>query len=59
MKKIKVNKEGCIGCGLCIGMHPEALAFDDESKCEVIADMEDDAADEVVASCPVAALEAE
>lgn len=59
MKKVKVNQDACIGCGLCIGMHPEALAFNDESKASAIAEMEDDAADEVIASCPVAAIEAE
>ena len=57
MKKVKVNKDACIGCGLCIGMNPETFAFDDDSKCEVIGEIEDDAADEVIASCPVGAIE--
>ncbi|MBR4811597.1 MAG: ferredoxin [Bacilli bacterium] len=38
-------------------MAPDAFALNDEGKSEVIAEMEDGAADEVIASCPVAAIE--
>ena len=57
MKKLKVNADSCIGCGLCVTMAPVAFALNDEGKSEVIAEMEDGAADEVVASCPVGAIE--
>ena len=57
MKKLKVNADNCIGCGLCVNMAPDAFALNDEGKSEAIAEMEDSAADEVVASCPVAAIE--
>lgn len=57
MKKAKVNKDLCIGCGLCVGMHPEVFAFDDEGKAECIAEGEDEAVDEAIASCPAAAIE--
>ena len=56
MKKLKVNADSCIGCGLCVNMAPDAFALNDEGKSEAIAEMEDSAADEVVASCPVAAI---
>jgi ferredoxin len=38
-------------------MAPDAFALNDEGKSEAIAEMEDGAADEVIASCPVAAIE--
>ncbi|MCR5514715.1 MAG: ferredoxin [Bacilli bacterium] len=57
MKKLKVNADNCIGCGLCVNMAPDAFALNDEGKSEAIAEMEDSAADEVVASCPVGAIE--
>ena len=57
MKKLKVNADSCIGCGLCVNMAPDAFALNDEGKSEAIAEMEDSAADEVVASCPVGAIE--
>jgi ferredoxin len=57
MKKLKVNADACIGCGLCVNMAPDAFALNDEGKSEAIAEMEDSAADEVVASCPVGAIE--
>lgn len=58
MKKVKVNAEACIGCGLCISSAPEVFAFNDEGKSEVIGQSADEAAvEEVIASCPVAAIE--
>lgn len=58
MKKVKVNAEACIGCGLCISSAPEVFAFNDEGKSEVIGQPADEAAvEEVIASCPVAAIE--
>ena len=30
MKKIKVNTEGCIGCGACVGLDPEHFDFNEE-----------------------------
>jgi len=58
MKKVKVDTEGCIGCGLCIGSCPEVFAFDDNGQSTVVAEAEDEAAvDEVIASCPVSVIE--
>ncbi|HAS56583.1 MAG TPA: ferredoxin [Firmicutes bacterium] len=58
MKKVKVNADACIGCGLCISSAPEVFAFNDEGKSEVIGQPTDEAAvEEVIASCPVAAIE--
>lgn len=58
MKKVKVNAEGCIGCGLCISSAPDVFAFTDDGKSEVVGEVKDEAAmEEVIASCPVAAIE--
>ena len=35
-KKVKVNADACIGCGLCISTAPEVFAFTDDGKSEVI-----------------------
>ena len=32
--KLKVDKDLCVGCGLCVGSYAEAFAFDDENKAE-------------------------
>ncbi len=55
--KAKVNKEACIGCGLCMSTMPEVFAFDDEGKSQVIGPVEDagQLAD-VIAACPVNAI---
>jgi ferredoxin len=36
MTKYKVNKEKCIGCGLCVVECPEATELNDDGKAEVI-----------------------
>lgn len=56
MKKPVVDKEACIGCGLCVGSHPEIFAFDDEGKADVIAEGDEAEVEDAVASCPVAAI---
>ncbi|MDO5330376.1 MAG: ferredoxin [Bacillota bacterium] len=52
----KVNKDLCIGCGACVGLCPAVFSFDDEGKAEA-APVEDGAADDAQASCPVGAIE--
>ena len=56
MKKPNVDKDMCIGCGLCVGAHGDIFAFDDEGKAEVIAEGEDADVEDAVASCPVQAI---
>lgn len=56
MKKPVVDKEACIGCGLCVGAHADIFAFDDEGKADVIAEGEDADVEDAVASCPVGAI---
>ncbi len=57
-KKLKVNADACIGCGLCVSTAPDVFAFTDDGKSEVIGDLEDESRlDEVIAACPVGAIE--
>lgn len=58
-KKVKVDPEMCIGCGLCVGSHPEIFDFDAEGKAAAIAEGDDAAVEDAVASCPVSAISEE
>lgn len=57
-KKLKVNKDNCIMCGLCVSTYPEVFKFDDEGKAEAEpVEVEDSQAEEAIASCPGQAIE--
>jgi ferredoxin len=59
--KVKVNRELCIGCGLCEESCPEVFALDDEGKAYVLPDANFDACDleDVANSCPAEAISLE
>lgn len=57
--KVKVNKEACIGCGLCVGSYPYTFAFDDEGKATVVGELADADFDDAAGNCPVGAIEKE
>lgn len=61
--KAFVDKETCIGCGLCPTICPEIFEMDDDGKAvakdiEISAAHEDDAKDAEI-SCPVSAIKVE
>ena len=57
MAKAKVDKDVCIGCGLCVSMAPAAFAFDDSGeKAEVVSEEVTAEVEEAAASCPVEAI---
>ena len=58
MKKVKVDKEKCIGCGLCVSIAEKAFKLSNEGKAEVLAVSEEDKAkiQEAIDSCPVGAI---
>ena len=55
--KVTVNKDACIGCGLCVGSYPETFEFDEEGKATVIADMDEAVVDAAISNCPAGAIE--
>jgi ferredoxin len=59
MPNCKIDKDACIGCGLCVGTHPEIFAFADDGKAEIIGEGDDAAIEDAAANCPVGAIAAE
>jgi ferredoxin len=58
MKKLKVNKGLCIGCGTCVALAPKSFKLSDDGKAEPIIPPGDDekTIEEAVESCPVTAI---
>lgn len=63
MEKIVINKNACIGCGMCVHSHPEYIVFDDEGHAEPIGKevMPNDkrAILETIEHCPTEAIRIE
>lgn len=59
--KVKVVKEKCIGCGMCVRINPEVFDFDDDGLAkannENINDGNKETVEDAVNSCPVGAIE--
>jgi len=59
--KLVVDKDICIGCGMCIDICPEVFQYDDQDKSEVIKEEVEseleDSAGEACEACPVDAIE--
>ena len=63
MAKFKVNKDACIGCGVCTCICDAVFAFGEDGKAEAIidevpADLED-SCKEALNSCPAQAISEE
>ena len=56
MKKYKVNKEKCLGCGMCLSNCPGATQIGEDGKSEIIDEekLEKCGGEKV---CPVGAIE--
>lgn len=58
--KAHVDKDVCIGCGLCPSICPEVFDMDDDGKAHEIVDEvpseNEDGAREAADSCPVSAI---
>ena len=61
MKTVKINKDKCWGCGMCVGIESDVFDFDDDGLAKVNNDnINDDNKENVnnaIDSCPVAAIE--
>lgn len=57
--KVYVDKDICIGCGLCAGICPEVFEMDDDGKAVASGAVTEDnesAVQEAMDSCPVTAI---
>lgn len=58
--KIKVDKDKCIGCGLCVSIAEKAFELNDEGKVAVLETEEDEKLiEDAIESCPVGAIKRE
>ena len=61
--KVKVIKEKCLGCGMCVGINSDVFDFDDDglakANSENINDENKEQVEDAVNSCPVGAIEEE
>lgn len=59
--KVKVDKDKCIGCGLCASLAPKSFRLADDGKSEVIEPVGDDEEKirSAAESCPVEAIKIE
>lgn len=53
--KVDIDREGCIGCGVCADTCPDVFRMADDGLSEVIAppDGNEEAVQEAAESCPV------
>lgn len=58
--KATIDRDGCIGCGLCAGTCPEVFCMADDGLAEVIKDITSDTQEmaiEAADNCPVSVIE--
>lgn len=56
---INVDKDKCIGCGLCAGLCPDKFQMDLDGKAVAISQEADNCATNAAENCPVNAISAE
>lgn len=60
MKKIVVDHNKCIGCGICVGTDPEHFDYNDAGLSEPVSQENiDEKVMEAVNACPVSAISVE
>ncbi len=57
--KAKVDRDLCIGCGLCVTISPDVFELDDEDIAVVISDTVDETVEDARDSCPTDAISIE
>ena len=57
--KASVDRDTCIGCGVCTGICPSVFEMDGDkasTKVDIVPEGDEDAAREAAESCPVEAI---
>ncbi len=61
MEKIEVNKDKCLGCGMCVGINSDVFDFDDDGLAKAnndnINEENEEEVKEAINSCPVGAID--
>ena len=53
---VKVDKNKCVGCGMCAGLCPETFVINADGKAEVINSEVTSCAKNAAENCPAAAI---
>jgi ferredoxin len=59
-KKVKVNKDMCVGCGACTAICGDVFALGDDGLAEAVAEATEatlSSVEDAASSCPVGAIE--
>lgn len=54
---LSVDKEKCVGCGLCVGLCPDSFQLDFDGKAEATTPEANDCARRAATHCPVKAIQ--
>jgi len=61
--KIKINKDKCLGCGMCVSLAPEIFQLDEQGKSSLKANAQieknRDSIKQTAENCPASAIEIE
>ncbi len=56
MKEVEINKNACIGCGLCVQLNNEVFDYDDDGKSKVIKQTVNEEIENIANMCPTNAI---